>query len=89
MNEPPAIPEPVLPRPVLCVWSIACEMTTADLDQNGSIDGDDVWMFFSDWSDCNRVDRTGAGCPSCDNDGDGVCDACDVIRFFNLWERGG
>lgn len=82
-------PESVLAyRPPLCMWNIQCEFATSDVNADGVIDAWDIRDFLYEWSDGIRIDRNGDGCPEADNDDNGVCDECDMIRFFELWELG-
>jgi len=75
----------------ICFWinSPWCEQICADVNQDGGIDGDDVFAFVCEWNDTNRLDIDGDGCGDIDNDGDGVCDYCDLWRFLVIWEMGG
>jgi hypothetical protein len=50
-----------------------------DFDLTGSVDGDDVMVFFSAWD---------AGAPEADLDRSGGSDGDDVIRFFAAWDSG-
>ncbi|MFZ4574201.1 MAG: LamG-like jellyroll fold domain-containing protein [Phycisphaerales bacterium] len=50
-----------------------------DYNRDGSVDGDDVIAFFSDWD--NGVDEA-------DVNEDGSVDGDDVISFFIAWDRG-
>ncbi|MFZ4574914.1 MAG: cytochrome c peroxidase [Phycisphaerales bacterium] len=50
-----------------------------DYTHDGSIDGDDVIAFFSDWD---------AGLIAADLSGDGGVDGDDVIFFFGRWDAG-
>ncbi|MFN9992617.1 MAG: GC-type dockerin domain-anchored protein, partial [Phycisphaerales bacterium] len=50
-----------------------------DIDCSGSVDGDDVILFFAAWD---------FGDPSADLTGDGGVDGDDVIEFFTRWDAG-
>jgi subtilisin-like proprotein convertase family protein len=51
----------------------------ADINNDGSVDGDDVIVFFAAW-DANQVDG--------DYNSDGSVDGDDVISFFADWDSG-
>ncbi len=51
----------------------------ADYDNSGSVDGDDVIAFLSDWD---------SGIIAADFNTDGSVDGDDVIGFFNSWDSG-
>lgn len=75
----------------ICMWinPPLCNQICVDINQDGGIDGDDVYAFVCEWNDTNRLDIDGDGCSDIDNDGDGVCDYCDLWRFLVIWEMGG
>jgi hypothetical protein len=50
---------------------------SADYNGDGSIDGDDVIVFFNDWD-----------IGDCDFDNNGATDGDDVILFFSIWDIG-
>jgi hypothetical protein len=52
---------------------------TADINQDGGVDGDDVIAFFGAWD---------AGLPAADFNGDDGVDGDDVIAFFARWDTG-
>jgi hypothetical protein len=61
-----------------CPW--IAEGCPADHNNDGSIDGDDVISFFSDWD---------SGVTCADANLDGSVDGDDVIVFFGAWDSGG
>ncbi len=66
------------PPPPQCAWQ--ADNCVADYNNDGSIDGDDVILFFGDWD---------AAAPCSDVDASGGVDGDDVIQFFNVWDAGG
>ena len=50
---------------------------SADYNEDGSIDGDDMISFFNDWD-----------MGDCDFDNNGATDGDDVIFFFSIWDIG-
>jgi len=52
---------------------------TADFDNDGDVDSDDIVAFFAAWD---------AGEPAADYDNSDSTDSDDVIAFFTLWEEG-
>jgi hypothetical protein len=66
------------PPPPQCAWQT--DNCIADYNNDGSIDGDDVILFFGDWD---------AAAVCSDVDGSGGVDGDDVIQFFNVWDSAG
>ena len=68
-------PGMMMEPPVPCDYPT--EPPPADWNQDGGVDGADVWYFFADWADCQADVNT-----------DGFCDGCDVFYFLETWEQG-
>lgn len=65
-------------RPTLTItYEVPPPGCTADWNQDGGVDGDDIISYFADW-DANQADYDGSG----GTDGD------DVIAFFADWDAG-
>jgi hypothetical protein len=61
-------------------WSFTIESPcTADYNNDGSVDGDDVIAYFADWD---------SGLIAADFNNDGGVDGDDVIDFFGAWDSG-
>ncbi|MFZ4575539.1 MAG: DNRLRE domain-containing protein [Phycisphaerales bacterium] len=66
-------------RPKLIVRYVAPATCAADVNGDGSVDGDDVIAFFQAWD---------AGQPGGDFNADGSVDGDDVIGYFVRWDLG-
>jgi methionine-rich copper-binding protein CopC len=61
-------------------WSFTIENPcTADYNNDGGVDGDDVIAYFADWD---------SGLIAADFNNDGGVDGDDVIEFFGAWDLG-
>lgn len=60
----------------LFVTDVECP---ADVDENGSVDSDDITAFFEAWEGLD---------PAADSDGSGAIDSDDVLAFFERFELG-